>query len=171
MKFWVSIFLLITMVVSCDYFKAPKKPKAIARVGENYLFQDDIIDLVPKGTSKKDSIAIVKSFIDRWATQKLLFEAAQRNIGKDKVSEFNALIDQYKVDLYTKDYIEKAAKHLGTQGDGNHFLFIGISEKTGNTHIVTHHGSRGFGAAVYKKGMDTAEKYRKLLSRSRKSWS
>lgn len=106
MRFWITIFLLSTMVVSCDYFRAPKKPKAIARVGENYLFQDDIVDLVPKGTSKKDSIAIVKSYIDRWATQKLLFEAAQRNIGKDKVSEFNALIDQYKVDLYTKDYIE-----------------------------------------------------------------
>ena len=106
MRFWITIFLLSTMVVSCDYFRAPKKPKAIARVGESYLFQDDIIDLVPKGTSKKDSIAIVKSYIDRWATQKLLFEAAQRNIGKDKVSEFNALIDQYKVDLYTKDYIE-----------------------------------------------------------------
>lgn len=106
MRFWITIFLLSTVVVSCDYFKAPKKPKAIARVGESYLFQDDIVDLVPKGTSKKDSIAIVKSFIDRWATQKLLFEAAQRNIGKDKVSEFSALIDQYKVDLYTKDYIE-----------------------------------------------------------------
>ena len=106
MRFWITIFLLSAMVVSCDYFKAPKKPKAIARVGESYLFQDDIVDLVPKGTSKKDSIAIVKSYIDRWATQKLLFEAAQRNIGKDKVSEFSALIDQYKVDLYTKDYIE-----------------------------------------------------------------
>lgn len=106
MRFWITIFLLSTVVVSCDYFKAPKKPKSIARVGESYLFQDDIVDLVPKGTSKKDSIAIVKAFIDRWATQKLLFEAAQRNIGKDKVSEFSALIDQYKVDLYTKDYIE-----------------------------------------------------------------
>ena len=106
MRFWITIFLLSAMVVSCDYFKAPKKPKAIARVGESYLFQDDIVDLVPKGTSKKDSIAIVKAFIDRWATQKLLFEAAERNIGKDKISEFSALIDQYKVDLYTKDYIE-----------------------------------------------------------------
>ena len=94
------------MVVSCDYFKVPKKPKAIARVGESYLFQDDIADLVPKGTSKKDSIAIVKSFIDRWATQKLLFEAAERNISNDKVAEFNTLIEQYKTDLYTKDYIE-----------------------------------------------------------------
>ena len=50
MRFWITIFLLSTMVVSCDYFRASKKPKAIARVGENYLFQDDIIDLVPKGT-------------------------------------------------------------------------------------------------------------------------
>ena len=106
MKFWVSIFLLTTMVVSCDYFRAPKKPKAIARVGENYLFQDDIVDLVPKGTSKKDSVAIVKSFIDRWATQKLLFEAAERNIGSDKVAEFKSLIEQYKIDLYTKAHIE-----------------------------------------------------------------
>ena len=61
MRFWITIFLLSTVVVSCDYFRAPKKPKAIARVGESYLFQDDIVDLVPKGTSKKDSIAIVKS--------------------------------------------------------------------------------------------------------------
>lgn len=106
MKFWVSIFLLTTMVVSCDYFRAPKKPKAIARVGENYLFQDDIVDLVPKGTSKKDSVAIVKSFIDRWATQKLLFEAAERNISTDKVAEFKSLIEQYKIDLYTKAHIE-----------------------------------------------------------------
>lgn len=106
MKFWISIVLLTSMVISCDYFRAPKKPKAIARVGESYLFQDDIIDLVPKGTSKKDSIAIVKSFINTWATQKLLFEAAERNIGKDKVAEFKSLIDQYKVDLYTKAHIE-----------------------------------------------------------------
>ena len=63
-----------------------------------------------------------------------------------------------------ENLIRIARSHMGTQGDGNHFLFIGISQKTGNTHIVTHHGSRGFGAAVYKKGMDTAEKYRKLLS-------
>lgn len=71
-----------------------------------------------------------------------------------------AILDNY----FTKDYIEKAAMHLGTQGDGNHFLFVGISEATGDTHLVTHHGSRGFGASVFKKGMHTAEKFRKLLS-------
>lgn len=106
MKIWIQIVFLTFLVTSCDYFRAPKEPKAIARVGKSYLYLEDIENLVPSGTSKKDSIAIVKSFIDRWATQKLLFEASERNISKAKVAEFNELIDQYKVDLYTKAYIE-----------------------------------------------------------------
>ena len=106
MKYWIQIILLLLLVSSCDYFKAPRGPKAIARVGKSYLYESDILNLVPKGTSKQDSVAIVKSFIGRWATQKLLFEAAEKNIGKDQLDEFNVLIEQYKVDLYTKAYLE-----------------------------------------------------------------
>jgi hypothetical protein len=54
--------------------------------------------------------------------------------------------------------------HMGTQGDGNHFSFIGTLKSTGQTTLVTHHGSRGFGARVYKHGMKVAEKYRQKLS-------
>jgi hypothetical protein len=107
MKIFTTVIVLIFFVSSCDYFSAPKEPKAIARVGKSYLYQDDIVDLVPKGTSKSDSIAIVKSFIDRWATQKLLFEASERNLSNDKIADFNELIEQYKVDLYTKGYVEE----------------------------------------------------------------
>ena len=55
-------------------------------------------------------------------------------------------------------------EHMGTQGDGNHFLFIGKSRKTGDTSLVTHHGSRGPGAVLYKLGMEVAQKFRKKLS-------
>lgn len=57
-----------------------------------------------------------------------------------------------------------AKSHLGTQGDGNHFAFVGVSKETGETCLVTHHGSRGVGAKVYKYGMAKAEKWRKRLS-------
>lgn len=57
-----------------------------------------------------------------------------------------------------------AKSHLGTQGDGNHFLFVGVSEESGETMMVTHHGSRGLGAYLYKKGMNLAEKFRAKLS-------
>ncbi|MEM6325133.1 MAG: RtcB family protein [Pseudomonadota bacterium] len=53
-----------------------------------------------------------------------------------------------------------AETHLGTQGDGNHFLFVGRSRKTGRTAMVTHHGSRGPGAVLYKRGMAIAEAFR-----------
>jgi tRNA-splicing ligase RtcB (3'-phosphate/5'-hydroxy nucleic acid ligase) len=57
-----------------------------------------------------------------------------------------------------------AKTHLGTQGDGNHFLFVGISKNTGETMMVTHHGSRGFGANLYSQGMKIAESFRKEIS-------
>lgn len=57
-----------------------------------------------------------------------------------------------------------AQKHLGTQGDGNHFLYVGYLESTGETVMVTHHGSRGFGANLYKQGKKLAEAFRKEIS-------
>jgi tRNA-splicing ligase RtcB len=60
--------------------------------------------------------------------------------------------------------LHAAQAHMGTQGDGNHFLFVGRSRKTGRVAMVTHHGSRGPGGLLYKGGMELAEKYRRQLS-------
>ena len=60
--------------------------------------------------------------------------------------------------------IALAHEQLGTQGDGNHFLYVGISRNTGDTMLVTHHGSRGVGALLYKNGMRVAERFRQALS-------
>ena len=109
MKQLVVIATLI-LFSSCDYFKKPQEPEAIARVGNDYLYKEDIINLVPKETSSEDSIAIVKAFIDRWATQKLLVNAAEFNLSEEKVNEFSELINQYKTDLYTKAYLEELVK-------------------------------------------------------------
>ncbi len=77
------------------------------------------------------------------------------------------LLKCFESNYFLKDgnLIQVAKAHLGTQGDGNHFLFVGKSKKTGNTMVVTHHGSRGVGAKLFKKGMETAEKFRKKLSK------
>ena len=60
--------------------------------------------------------------------------------------------------------ISMAHEHLGTQGDGNHFLYVGRSRNTGDTVLVTHHGSRGVGARLYTAGMKVAERFRQQLS-------
>ncbi len=106
-----SFFLIFLMVCSCNYFKPEQKSQSIARVGKNYLYKSDIAKLVPAGTSKEDSLLLVRDFIDRWASQKLLIEAAERNLSDSKKREYNALIKQYKIDLYTSAYIEEIVKN------------------------------------------------------------
>ena len=76
-------------------------------MGDNYLYESELDSLVPKNTSKEDSVILIKSFINRWVTQKLLIKAAERNLDDSKKEEFSILIKQYKNDLYTKAYIEK----------------------------------------------------------------
>ncbi len=89
--------------------------------------------------------------------------------GRDRETQFRfpkELLDDFESNAFLNDQnmIKVARAHLGTQGDGNHFLFVGQSAKTGNTMVVTHHGSRGVGAKLFKKGMSIAEKFRRKLS-------
>lgn len=105
-----SFFLFFLLVCSCNYFKPEQKSQSIARVGKNFLYKSDIATLVPAGTSKQDSVLLVRDFIDRWASQKLLIDAAERNLSDAKKREYNALIKQYKIDLYTRAYIEEIVK-------------------------------------------------------------
>ncbi len=106
----LTAILLLFSLISCHYFKPEAKPEAVARVNDSWLYKDEIMDLVPAGTSKEDSAVIIKNYIDRWATQKLLINAAEVNLNEDKKAAFDQLVRQYKVDLYTKAYIEEIVK-------------------------------------------------------------
>ena len=52
-----------------------------------------------------------------------------------------------------------AVGHFASQGDGNHFAFVGHLRSTGRLALVTHHGSRGLGAQLYKRGMAAAKRH------------
>lgn len=57
-----------------------------------------------------------------------------------------------------------AIEHFATQGDGNHFFYVGQVASTGQIALVTHHGSRKPGAMLYKAGMAAAERSTRLIS-------
>ncbi len=84
--------------------------------------------------------------------------------------EFSALPKELEDRILSNRFLNNeknlhlSKSHLGTQGDGNHFLFVGKSKNTNDTIMVTHHGSRGFGANLYNQGMKTAELFRKEIS-------
>lgn len=68
----------------------------------------------------------------------------------------NAFLDDGRI-------LRAAEVQLGTQGDGNHFFYVGRMADDRVT-MVTHHGSRGVGGMLYKKGMRIAEDIRQKLS-------
>ncbi|CCG53985.1 Probable lipoprotein precursor [Flavobacterium indicum GPTSA100-9 = DSM 17447] len=107
MKLLKSYLFMIVFLVACSKSSQKNNSEAIARVNDNYLYRSDLENLVPPGSSKKDSIAIVKDFITRWAIQQLLMNKAEKNISKSKQQELDELISQYKNDLYTKSYLEE----------------------------------------------------------------
>ncbi len=89
--------------------------------------------------------------------------------GRDQGNRYTVsldLLDEFRSNPFLKDgrMIQAAQAHMGTQGDGNHFLFIGRSRATGRVAMVTHHGSRGPGGLLYKYGMEVAERFRRDLS-------
>jgi RNA-splicing ligase RtcB len=75
-----------------------------------------------------------------------------------------SLLAAFSANKFLAMTTDAATKHFGTQGDGNHFFFVGRMASTGQVALVTHHGSRRPGALLYKAGMDIAESYRRRLS-------
>jgi len=74
------------------------------------------------------------------------------------------ILNRFEGNRFLKPLISMAIEHNATQGDGNHFFYVGRQASTGRVALVTHHGSRGPGAMLYKAGMKVAEEYRRKLS-------
>ncbi|WP_317134789.1 peptidyl-prolyl cis-trans isomerase [Psychroserpens ponticola] len=110
MKKYSVIILCVISLSSCSFFKTTDDKIPVAKVNDTYLYQDDIEALVAEGISEEDSTFVVNGFINRWATQLLLVDGAERNLSEEKQENFQKLVNQYKKDLYTKAYLEALVK-------------------------------------------------------------
>ncbi|MCX2679611.1 peptidyl-prolyl cis-trans isomerase [Galbibacter sp. EGI 63066] len=101
----IIIVFVLFLFVSCG-LNSGEEENAVARVGETYLLEAEVGKLLDEKTSKDDSIIIVNHYIRNWAQQQILLERAQMNLPEIKQSEFEALVRQYKADLYSNAYKE-----------------------------------------------------------------
>src|SRR4029077_2678092 len=74
------------------------------------------------------------------------------------------VLAQFDANPFLQPVVSAAIEHFATQGDGNHFFYVGRIASNGQIALVTHHGSRKPGALLYKAGMETAERFRRMLS-------
>jgi len=97
-------FIAPFFFMSCELFQQKNGEDAVARAGNSYLYKADIDALVSEHLSKEDSTLLVNNFIDRWATRQLLMEKAKINLSEEKQKAYEELIEDYRIELYTKGY-------------------------------------------------------------------
>jgi RNA-splicing ligase RtcB len=74
------------------------------------------------------------------------------------------VLEGFEANGFLRPHVGAAVEHFATQGDGNHFFYVGRVASSGAIALVTHHGSRKPGAMLYKAGMETAERMTRARS-------
>ena len=106
-----NLILLCTigtlLVTSCEgLFNKEEERHPLARVGENYLYKEDIATLVQDDMSPEDSTIFVTNYINNWASKQLFLSKSKLNLPEEKLAEYDRLVSDYRADLYTRAYIE-----------------------------------------------------------------
>lgn len=100
------VFFLAMLVISCEYFSKETPQHAIARVGDKYLYREDIAAIMPQEYTQEDSINIAQKFINNWAIKALLLAKAEQNVSDQEKEDFERLVSDYRADLYINSYKE-----------------------------------------------------------------
>ena len=106
--------LSIFIFTSCEYLGLEKKDTTlrvpVATVYDQKLYKEDIEDLLPKNINKKDSVVLVRSIINSWATKELLLRKAVENNSQNDNTEINKLVTDYRQALLINGYKERLIK-------------------------------------------------------------
>jgi len=104
---WLAV---IVLAGSCDFIRikreaAPGEParKPVARVGNSYLFQDELIGIAPAGVVAEDSVARVTAYINSWIRKQLVINEATKNIDIDELEVERKVLD-YRYSLIGYEY-------------------------------------------------------------------
>ncbi|MEZ4811685.1 MAG: peptidyl-prolyl cis-trans isomerase [Allomuricauda sp.] len=106
-----NLYLLCTTALvflsSCNsLFKEAEEREPLARVGDVYLYKEDVASLIADGMTPEDSTLFVNNYINNWASKQLLLSKSKINLPEEKLAEYDRLVSDYRADLYTRAYIE-----------------------------------------------------------------
>ncbi len=101
-------------LVSCNFFQKEndenERGAKLARVYDEYLYENDVAEILPPGLGENDSLAFLQNYITTWAKDQLMIYKAQYNIS-DSDPEFERKIQDYRNDLlkfkYRQEFLRK----------------------------------------------------------------
>ncbi len=97
------LLLLICCLFSCNQIKKKGQGNSLAKVGTEYLYSSDIQGVIPSGTSSKDSIEIIKSYVNNWVNQRLVVLQAEKFLEASE-KDFSRALEEYRNSLIVYNY-------------------------------------------------------------------
>ncbi len=92
---------------ACQFFQ-PRQQEALARVGDTYLFPEDLQALgLNNVQNSQDSSQIANAFIDAWIQQQIITQQALRNLSADQLQATNNKVEDYKNSLLSYSYEQR----------------------------------------------------------------
>jgi hypothetical protein len=100
----VNILIIILLLTACKNKSDQVKRIALAKVGDVILYYDEVPKLMQPGESPQDSIAIIQSYINKWAKKELLFIKAEQNLTPEFKNEIEKQIEETRSNLVIYQY-------------------------------------------------------------------
>lgn len=98
------IFLGLTVLLySCGDTLDSGRGDIIARVNKSYLYETDIEGIVPPGTPARDSLALVRNFVNNWINTELMIQQAKKNLAIQQL-DLESQLEAYRNSLIIYHY-------------------------------------------------------------------
>lgn len=104
--YMLSIMLaVVAFLISCSDSVDHGGKTPLVSAGDEYLYKEDIEQLLALNYTIEDSAAFVDKYIKQWLEDALLYDRAKRNISSSK--EISRLLENYKKSLLLNIYQER----------------------------------------------------------------
>lgn len=131
----LCVLILMPLILSCDFIKVKKEPEAgepvrkpVARVGNSYLYQDELAGIAPTDVTGEDSIARVTAYVNSWIRKQLVINEAMKNIDINELEVERKVLD-YRYSLIGYEY-------------QNYYIKQNLNDSVSDQEIETYYKER-----------------------------
>ncbi len=111
MKRYLSYGMFLVMVAVLGLYPScrrvgeiPAQKTPLARVGDKYLYKEDIPDLFFKEMTPEDSAKYVDNFVRHWVHEQLIVEKAEKYLPPEKMEAIDRQVERTRSDLMVYHY-------------------------------------------------------------------
>lgn len=104
----LTVLLLTGLFWACQ--PVPQTDKQLARVHNRVLYLSQLDGLFPEGTTREDSLIIIRSFTNRWIREALILHEAEQN--RPDNLNIEQLVEDYRASLLKNSYEQVLVEQL-----------------------------------------------------------